>query len=377
MSCGLPTDGSRKFQPVVVASGTATSGSRIPARSFPSRSILRDEMRKRNNVAADHACGPDDPPRIRDTLERGEPHAVNPDQGAIAQARILARRRQSAGRGPLVPGAKQRPHDVVLRRRIVQLLPTASRRRVDPAGDGRSPNGWKRRDDVLGPCQEIHPDVVRQLEIPLAISRRVRERRGSAATPVFDWGVRIENLRTLIRPIARLHAAARAVRIELLDVGKRKLRRREQLRGRLGRKPLVEADAGGASHVNPHCVEYAVIALVDVESFVEELSKESPRLRHAERIRTLPVDRQVGSIAERSGRITNRGEARASDERSGRTVGHAIVPSRLEARLEAQLGEIVGPDHETPALAWNHFALVPEAIANREYIRRALTVRGG
>ena len=119
------------------------------------------------------------------------------------------------------------------------------------------------------------------------------------------------------------------------------------------------------------------IALVDVESFVEELSKESPRLRHAERVRALPVDRQVGSVAERGRRITNRGEAHARDERSGRAVGHAIVPSRLESRLEAQLGEIVGPDDETPALAWNHFALVPEAIANREDIRRVLTVRGG
>ena len=38
MSSGLPTDGSRKFQPVVVASGTATSGSRMPPSSFPSRS---------------------------------------------------------------------------------------------------------------------------------------------------------------------------------------------------------------------------------------------------------------------------------------------------------------------------------------------------
>jgi hypothetical protein len=38
ISPGFPIDGSGKFQPVVVASGTATSGSRIPPRSFPSRS---------------------------------------------------------------------------------------------------------------------------------------------------------------------------------------------------------------------------------------------------------------------------------------------------------------------------------------------------
>jgi hypothetical protein len=37
-STGLPTDLSRKFQPVVVANVAATSGSRMPARSFPSRS---------------------------------------------------------------------------------------------------------------------------------------------------------------------------------------------------------------------------------------------------------------------------------------------------------------------------------------------------
>ena len=58
MSCGLPTDGSRKFQPVVVASGTASSGSRMPAMSLPSRSTCGTRCGSRTTLPPMMRAGP-------------------------------------------------------------------------------------------------------------------------------------------------------------------------------------------------------------------------------------------------------------------------------------------------------------------------------
>ena len=67
MSPGLPTDGSRKFQPVVVASGTATSGSRMPPRSFPSRSTCGTRCGSGTTLPPIDARRSLNPPRICDT----------------------------------------------------------------------------------------------------------------------------------------------------------------------------------------------------------------------------------------------------------------------------------------------------------------------
>jgi hypothetical protein len=67
--------------------------------------------------------------------------------------------------------------------------------------------------------QQVPPDVVRQFEILRAINGCMRERRGAPSPPIFDRSVRIEHFGALIRPIARLQAGARAVDIDLLDIG--------------------------------------------------------------------------------------------------------------------------------------------------------------
>ena len=46
-----------------------------------------------------------------------------------------------------------------------------------------------------------------------------------------------------------------------------------------------------AGDVHPQGIEHAAVALVDVETLIEELSKEPPRLRHAERVGAFAVDR--------------------------------------------------------------------------------------
>ena len=110
----------------------------------------------------------------------------------------------------------------------------------------------------------------------------MRERRGPPSTPVFDRSVRVEHFRALIRPIARLQAAAGTIDIDLLDIRKRKPRRPEHIAVSGCRNRSLNEPRAAPGDVDPDRIEHAAIALVGVESVVEELTEKASGLRVAE-----------------------------------------------------------------------------------------------
>src|SRR5262249_2055020 len=127
---------------------------------------LRHEMRKGGDLRTDRSRRSLYSPRIGHARKRRKSAALNRDQGFVAETRVLRGRWWCAAGAPRVPPPPDPPHHVARRCRIVHLLPATSlaspcvcsrhRRRADRR---------KGRDDVLRPCQEIDPDVVRQHEV--------------------------------------------------------------------------------------------------------------------------------------------------------------------------------------------------------------------
>jgi hypothetical protein len=111
---------------------------------------------------------------------------LNRDQGLVAESWVLAGRWWYAVGRPLVPRPKECSHDVGVRCRIVQLLPTTALGSVYRSRDGGRADGRKRGDDVLRARQEIDPDVVRQHEVAFAVDRCVCERGRSTSAPILD-----------------------------------------------------------------------------------------------------------------------------------------------------------------------------------------------
>jgi hypothetical protein len=70
---------------------------------------LRHEVRKSNDLAANHAGRPSNLSWICDTFQRRKTDLGDADQCAVAETRVLARWRRSVLAGPLVPGVQQPP----------------------------------------------------------------------------------------------------------------------------------------------------------------------------------------------------------------------------------------------------------------------------
>ena len=121
---------------------------------------LRNEVRQRHYLPAVPARRPDDAARIGDAGQRRELHVLNANERCVVDARIAARRRRRAVCHPLVQRSQQRPHDVVLRRRIAQLLPCRVPGGQWPRVRRQAARGRKRTGAVLRPGQQIQPDVV-------------------------------------------------------------------------------------------------------------------------------------------------------------------------------------------------------------------------
>src|SRR5688572_9536753 len=169
----------------------------------------------------------------------------------------------------------------------------------------------------------------------------MRQRRGPTSPPVFDWSVRIEHVRALIRAIAGLQAAAGTIDIDLLDIGERKPRRPEDVAMRRCRESLVERTARRARNMDPDRVEDASIALVGVKPLIEKLTEKPAGLRVAESVGGATANRKIGAVSERRGRITDCGESNTRNERRGSAISNAIVPARFKRCIELQPGKIV------------------------------------
>jgi hypothetical protein len=139
----------------------------------------------------------------------------------------------------------------------------------------------------------------------------------------------------MIGLVARLQAGARAIDINLLDIGKRELRGLEDSTEGGRRKSLVERTSRRASDIDPQGIEHAAITLVDIEPVVQELTEEPPGLRRARYVRALSVDWQVGSVTECGCGVTSHGESHAGDDWPRRAIGHTIVPTRFKSCIEA------------------------------------------
>ena len=91
MSCGLPTDGSRKFQPVVVASVNRDLGVADATQLVPITIDLWHQMRQPYDLATNDSRGSLNAARIGHAGQRRKLDVVDGDQRPIAEARVVAR----------------------------------------------------------------------------------------------------------------------------------------------------------------------------------------------------------------------------------------------------------------------------------------------
>ena len=133
--CTTPGAGRSRpdFQPMDPGNSSRLSSPVVPQlpghgfRQVVSISIdLWHEMRKGRDLSANRSRRALDSPRVGTPRKRREPVTLNRDQGLVAESWVLAGRWWCAVGRPLVPRAEEPSHDVGVRRRIVQLLPTTS-----------------------------------------------------------------------------------------------------------------------------------------------------------------------------------------------------------------------------------------------------------
>jgi len=111
-----------------------------------------------------------------------------------------------------VAGSKQGAHHLALRDRIRERLTLSGR--------------WgKSRFTVLGARQEVTANVIGQRQVARSVERRMGQRGSTSLAPVFNRGIRVDNLRLHCLRIAGENAVPVSGRIGLLEVCVRKTRR--------------------------------------------------------------------------------------------------------------------------------------------------------